>query len=210
MSKYTAKTALKASLIGGVALGGIYLAAKAAKARKMPAQNIVQNVDKDKLMGTWYEIARFPNPFQGKDQVAGTDNYYPKANGEIEVIYKYRVKSFDGPEKQIKAKMFREEKDKPTGKFKFQAFWPITADYWIIDLDKDYQYMAIGYPNRDMLWIMSRKPEIDDATYAALLSRLQTEQLYDVSRLMKVPQPDTAGIMPVPTVDVPAMVPASK
>ena len=198
MSKAT-KTALKASLIGGIALGGIYLAARSAKARRMPQQNIVQNIDKTKLMGTWYEISRFPNAFQGKDQIGGTDNYYPMANGDIEVIYKYKTNSFDNPEKQLKAKMFQDQKDIPTGKFKFQAFWPIVADYWIIDLDTDYQYMAIGYPNRDMLWIMSRKPEMDETTYSALLKRLKNEQLYDVSRLVKVPQPDSAVVMPVPS-----------
>ena len=52
-SKDPLKTALKLSLIGGVALGGFYLAAQRASARKMPEQHIVENVNKDRLLGTW-------------------------------------------------------------------------------------------------------------------------------------------------------------
>ena len=188
----TLRTALVASLAGGIALGGLYLGAKAAQARKLPPLNIVQNVDKERLMGNWYEIARIPNFFQGDDHVASMDRYYPKDNGEVEVHYAYRLKTFDSPEKIMKARMYREQKDKPTGKFKIQFFWPITADYLIIDLDKDYRYMAIGYPDRSMLWIMSRDPEMDPREYSALLSRLQTEQAYDVSKLVKIPQPSSA------------------
>lgn len=192
------KTTLKLSLIGGLALGGLYWAAQSAKARKMPEQSIVAKVDKDRLMGTWYEISRFPNLFQGDDQVGGTDNYYPKANGDIEVIYKYHEKSFDAPEKQMKGKLFREAKDEPTGKFKVQFFWPITADYWIIDLDDNYEYMAVGYPDRSMLWIMSRHPEVKPEIYNAMLERLKAQH-YEVDRLMKIPQPDNAPVIPVPT-----------
>jgi len=197
-SKDPLKTTLKLTLMGGLALGGLYWATQQAKARKLPPQQIVQQVDKSRLMGTWYEISRFPNLFQGDDQIGGTDNYYPKANGEIEVIYKYHEKSFDNPEKQMKGKLFQHEKDVPTGKFKVQFFWPISADYWIIELDDNYDYMAIGYPDRSMLWIMSRRPEMNPKTYQALLERL-TKQGYDVSRLMKIPQPDNAPVMAPPT-----------
>lgn len=192
------KTTLKLTLMGGLALGGLYWAAQSARARKLPEQKIVSHVDKERLMGTWYEISRFPNLFQGNDQVAGTDNYYPKANGEIEVIYKYREKSFDNPEKQMKGKLFRDAKDAPTGRFKVQFFWPITADYWIIDLDENYEYMAVGYPDRSMLWIMSRHPEVKPEIYQGILERLKAQH-YDVERLIKIPQPDDAPVIPVPT-----------
>lgn len=201
-SKDPLKTALKLSLIGGVALGGFYLAAQRASARKMPEQHIVENVNKDRLLGTWYEIARIPNLFQGDDQVAGTDNYYPKANGDMEVIYKYKEKSFDGPEKQMKGKLFQEPQYASTGRFKVQFFWPFNADYWIIDLDENYDYMAIGYPDRSMLWIMSRRPEMQPDVYGALLERLKAQQ-YDVSRLMKIPQPDNAPVMGPPKTATP-------
>lgn len=196
-SKDPLKTALKLSLMGGIALGGLYLAAQRASARKMPEQKIVQKVDQDRILGTWYEISRIPNFFQGDDHVASTDNYYPKANGEMEVIYRYKEKSFDNPEKQMKGRFFREEKDVPTGRFKVQFFWPFSADFWIIDLDEDYDYLAVGYPDRSMLWIMSRRPEMKPEVYQALLERLKAQH-YDVSRLRKIPQPDGAPVMTPP------------
>ncbi|MGV3525141.1 MAG: lipocalin family protein [Candidatus Sericytochromatia bacterium] len=181
------KTALQISLIAGVLTGGWYLAAKAAHARQLPAQKIVDHVDLQKLMGTWYEISRFPNIFQRDDLVGATDNYYPNPDGSIKVLYKYHEARFDAPEKVLEAKMWRETQDNPTGKLKFQALWPFVADYWLIDLGPNYEYLVVGYPSRDMLWIMSRTPTLDEDTYAAILERAKAQH-YDVSRLIRVPQ----------------------
>ena len=35
----------------------------------------------------------------------------------------------------------------------FKLFY---GDYWIIDLEKDYNYALAGSPNREYLWILSR------------------------------------------------------
>ena len=59
--------------------------------------------------------------------------------------------------------------------------------YLIIDLDKDYQWSVIGYPSRKLAWVLSRKPVLDDATYAGILERMKG-QGYDISLLKKVPQ----------------------
>ena len=68
--------------------------------------------------------------------------------------------------------------------------------------DENYDYMAIGYPDRSMLWIMSRRPEMQPDVYGALLERLKAQQ-YDVSRLMKIPQPDNAPVMGPPKTATP-------
>jgi apolipoprotein D and lipocalin family protein len=36
------------------------------------------------------------------------------------------------------------------------AVW---GDYWIIDLDENYQYTVIGDPKRAYFWILIRTPE---------------------------------------------------
>ena len=50
------------------------------------------------------------------------------------------------------------------------AVW---GDYWIIVLDDKYNYAAIGDPDRKYLWILSRTPELDDATYQSILRRVE-------------------------------------
>ena len=52
--------------------------------------------------------------------------------------------------------------DKVThAKLKVWFFWPFKGDYWIIDLDPDYQWAVVGVPSRKYLWILSRTPTLD-------------------------------------------------
>lgn len=75
--------------------------------------------------------------------------------------------------------------DKSTNaKLEVCFFWPFKGDYWIIDLDRDYEYAVVGHPSRDYTWILSRDAELEESTYVAILKRL-LEKHYDVSRLIK-------------------------
>ena len=49
----------------------------------------------------------------------------------------------------------------------------VWGDYWVIDLDADYQLVAVSEPKREYLWILSRSQNVDPARYAALLDRLR-------------------------------------
>jgi apolipoprotein D and lipocalin family protein len=70
----------------------------------------------------------------------------------------------------------------------FLSFLPfVWGDYWIVELDRDYQYAMVGEPSRKYLWILSRRPEMDEATYAALTGRAR-DLGFDVSRLVRTPQ----------------------
>ncbi|WP_439651012.1 lipocalin family protein [Parazoarcus communis] len=63
------------------------------------------------------------------------------------------------------------------------SFLPfVWGDYWVIELDDDYQLVAVSEPNRDYLWILSRTPEVDPVSYNALLTRLQ-QQGFDLQRM---------------------------
>jgi apolipoprotein D and lipocalin family protein len=66
----------------------------------------------------------------------------------------------------------------------FRPFW---GDYWIIDLGANYEYAVVGHPSRDYLWILSRKPTMEDTVYAEILGRLRA-QGYEAERLNRTPQ----------------------
>lgn len=68
----------------------------------------------------------------------------------------------------------------------FRPFW---GDYWIIDLDPEYQWAVVGHPGRDYLWILAREPALDPAVYDGILNRLEDDHEYDLSRLQKTLQP---------------------
>ena len=87
----------------------------------------------------------------------------------------------NGKESYIKGKAFVDE-NSGNAKLKVQFFWPFKGKYWIIDLAYDYSYAVVSHPNRKYLWILSRKPELDDEIYNSILTRLK-EKGFDLSDL---------------------------
>lgn len=151
----------------------------------------VPKVDLKRYAGKWFEIARYPNKFQEKCVGNTTATYTIKSAGRLEVVNECLKK--DGV--MDKAKGDAKIIDKTTNaklevRFapSFLSFIPaVWGDYWIIDLDDNYDYAAVGDPKRKYLWILSRTPELDDATYQNLLRRV--EKLgFNPGKLNKTPQ----------------------
>lgn len=147
---------------------------------KLPLET-VENVNLERYQGTWYEIARIPNQFE-KDLIKVTANYTIKDNGRIRVLNQgYNTK------KGKNEKAIGEAKVVGPGKLKVTFFKPFYGDYYIMELDKDYQYVLVGSPSRDYLWILSRTPQISDELYNEL-SKIASDANFDINRLVKVEQ----------------------
>jgi apolipoprotein D and lipocalin family protein len=139
---------------------------------------VVSNVELEKYLGKWYEIAHLPARFQ-KDCTDTTATYTLSEDGSISVLNECRR---NGKVKKVKGKA--KVVDKNTGaKLKVTFFWPFSADYWIIDLGKDYDYAVVGTPNRKYLWILSRTPQMDDKLFSQLLDFVKSKG-FDVSNLI--------------------------
>lgn len=150
----------------------------------VPLQTVT-HVDVNRYMGKWYEIASFPMYFQ-KGCVASTANYTLRTDGDVDVLNECRKNTLDGKLKTAKGKAWIVDR-KSNARLKVRFFWPFSGDYWIIDLDADYQYAVIGHPKRTYLWILSRSPQMDPAVYDGIIERLK-KQHYDVTRLNKTLQ----------------------
>jgi apolipoprotein D and lipocalin family protein len=142
---------------------------------------VVPRVELERYIGTWYEIARYPNRFQ-KDCFATTATYDLLDNGQIRVINRCRKGSPDGPEKVTSGKAWVVD-PATNARIKVQFFWPFSGDYWIIQLGERYEYAVVGHPDRTCLWILSRTPRMDPELYARVLDRLRL-QGYDPGRLI--------------------------
>lgn len=151
----------------------------------------VPAVDINRYAGKWYEIAKYPNRFQ-KQCVANTTAVYNLiGNGRIEVLNSCQTKDGKLDDATGAAKIV----DKNTNaKLKvrfapsFLSFLPfVWGDYWVIDLEPNYQYAVVGTPSRDYLWILSRTPQIDENTYQGIITRVK-EQGFDPNKLVKTPQ----------------------
>jgi apolipoprotein D and lipocalin family protein len=145
----------------------------------------VDYVDVERYMGTWYEIAKYPNGFQ-QGCSAVTAEYALRDDGTVRVLNTCRQS--DGVTIKSTIEGFAAVADRNTNaKLTVYFFYPFGAPYWIIDLDEDYRYAVVGDPTRRFLWILSRTPTLDSATYDQILQRLP-EKGYDPSRLELTPQ----------------------
>ncbi len=147
----------------------------------------VPNVDLDKYIGTWFEIASFPQRFQ--KGCHGTTATYSKTDKDYIIVENRCFKdSINGKESSIKGKAFIDE-NTGNSKLKVQFFWPFKGKYWIIDLAEDYSYAVVGHPDRDYLWILSRTSKMEDKIYQSILLRI-AEKGFDINKLNKTVQAD--------------------
>ncbi len=168
----------KFALLGALLVG-------CAHAPSGPPLRAVDRVDITRYAGRWYEIATIPMSFQ-KGCVGVTADYALRPDGDVSVVNTCRKETLDAPERSVEGKAWSVAPS--NAKLEVQFFWPFHGAYWIIDLSPDYQWAVVGHPSRTYLWILSRTPQMDPATYDGILSRLKA-QAYDTSLLVKTPQP---------------------
>ena len=160
-------------------------AASTTERLRLPPLATVASVDLSKYVGTWYEIASFPQSFQ-KGCTGTQAMYTARPDGEIDVRNRCWKDRLDGEEKTAEGRA--RVVDKATNaKLEVSFFRPFWGDYWIIQLAPDYAYAVVGHPGRDYLWILSRAPQMDAAIYDGILARLK-EQGYETFRLQKTLQ----------------------
>ena len=147
--------------------------------------DVVDSVDLKRYVGRWYEIASYPAWFQ-RGCTGSMAEYTLLSDGKIRVINSCRKGRLEGKLKQSKGTA--EVVDATTNaKLKVWFFWPFKGNYWIIDLDPNYDWAVVGEPRRKYLWILCRGPTMEEDLYQAILSRLP-QKGYDPSRLRKTPQ----------------------
>jgi len=173
----------------GSILGGFLIvtgcASSTTERLHLPPLRTVAHVDLSRYLGTWYEIASFPQRFQ-RGCTATTAIYTPRDDGKIDVLNRCRKDALDGPEKSAHGRA-RVVDRATNAKLEVSFFRPFWGDYWIIDLANDYSYAVVGHPGRDYLWILARQPTMAEATYQAIVARLQA-QGYETSRLVRTLQ----------------------
>jgi apolipoprotein D and lipocalin family protein len=151
----------------------------------------VPTLDLQRYSGTWYEIARLPNPFQQKCVHSVVVRYAVRDDGRLDVLNECveadgrrsraagvaRLADPKGPPSQLKVRFA------PAFLSFLSAVW---GDYWVIDLAPDYSYAVIGGPKREYLWILGREPRMADPLYDEVLARVS--RFYDFSRVVRTEQ----------------------
>jgi apolipoprotein D and lipocalin family protein len=151
----------------------------------------VAALDVPRYLGRWYEIAKFPNRFQ-KQCVADTRaDYRMSPDGRISVINRCRNQQGRIEEAQGIARQLGPATS-PRLEVRFAPAWlslipAVWGDYWVIDIDPDYQLAAVSEPSRNYLWILSRTPEVPEPVLTGLIERLRRQGLA-VEKLVRTRQ----------------------
>ena len=146
-------------------------------------------------MGTWYEIAKFPNRFQAKCTSNTRAHYLAHHEGSVQVLNS--CVTADGS--TIDALGLAHQMGGPTSpklQVRFAPAWlswlpMVWGDYWVIDLDANYQLAAVSDAKRDYLWVLSRTPHVEAKAYEALMTRLKSQH-FDVQKLELTRQSTTS------------------
>lgn len=126
-----------------------------------PAVQTAQNVDLNKYLGKWYEVASIPQSFQKKCIANTTADYSMGKNNLIVVTNSCDTKS---GEKSVAIGRAKIVNDSDPSKLKvtfvklIDWIFAFGGAYWILDVDAGYNYALVGDPSREYAWILSRTP----------------------------------------------------
>jgi len=157
--------------------------------KDLPPLTTVEQVDLNKYVGLWYEIAKISNSFQDQCAYGTTAEYELLKDGSIKVINK----CYDENGEPDIADGVANVVDKKTNSklevsfVSFLGIRPFWGDYWIIGLDENYQWAVVGTPGRKYGWVLSRTPSLPDEIMQEIFSVLK-EQNYNPDSFEISPQ----------------------
>ena len=151
-------------------LAAFFIISSCKGQKNMIDKTVVKELDIDRYLGTWYEIARLDHSFErGLEKV--TADYSYRNDGGIKVVNR----GFDPVKNKWKEAIgkayFVEASD--IGRLKVSFFGPFYGGYNIFLLDqKDYSYSVVCGPKKSYLWILARTPHLDKKTVDELISKI--------------------------------------
>lgn len=143
----------------------------------------VEGFTVEKYLGKWYEVARLDHSFErGLDNVTAT--YSIREDGGIRVKNRgYSAAKKSWSEAEGKA-YFAGSKNE--GYLKVSFFGPFYSSYVIFELDhENYQYAFVSGYNNSYLWLLSRKPTVDEDVISRFVENA-TKKGFDTDKLIFV------------------------
>lgn len=152
-----------------------------------PVQSVPQ-LDISRYAGEWHEIAHLPMFFQRKCVGDITARYTLEDDEQIGVRNACRTRDGSVDAAEGMARRVQGYPGRLQVRFAPDALdWlpMVWADYWVIDLDPDYQWAVVGEPDREYFWILARTPTME----RALLEQIKARAVamgYDLTPLVVV------------------------
>lgn len=193
------KTIICVAVLAGVVAGCANVPAPAPRASATePARACVAGppIDLQRYMGKWFVIAEAP--YLGDASYVGSyDVWTLRADGKISDDYLGHRDGFDRP---VSGSHFVAKVVRGTGNTTWRVglVWPFEVLVVTAYVDPEYRYTIRCMVDSNMVWLLSRSPEMDRQTYLDLIGRL-SQMGFDVRRIRQVPQsPDAKPPEPDP------------
>jgi apolipoprotein D and lipocalin family protein len=150
----------------------------------------VDNFELERYLGTWYEIARLDHSFErGLTHV--TADYSLRDDGGVRVVNR-GYSAEDNSWKAVEGKAYFVE-GAYQGYLKVSFFGPFYGSYVVFGLDHEhYQYSLVSGPSKSYLWILARKPAMDEDTKTMLMEKAKAAG-FDTSKLIFVAHDEPPG-----------------
>ena len=159
----------------------ILLSAEACKAQTINTTT-VDNLDVERYMGRWYELARYDHRFERN--MERCEAYYTlEPDGKIAV----RNSGIDTKTGLLRITDGKAKLGKLPGQLRVSFFLFFYSDYNILALGEDYDWALVGSSSPKYLWILSRTPSLPKPTIEHILS-IARERGYDTDKLIWVQQ----------------------
>lgn len=149
----------------------------------------VDQVDLQRYLGKWYEIASIPQFFQ-KQCVGDVTAEYAMDGDNIAVTNSCRTAKGERSVAHGQARVVEkasQSKLEVTFVKLFGWRYLFGGAYWIIDLAPDYHYAVIGHPDRTYAWILASTPSLPKQELAYIAARMQGNG-YDTCTLLTTVQ----------------------
>jgi apolipoprotein D and lipocalin family protein len=146
----------------------------------------VPHLELNRYLGNWYVIANIPYVLEN-GKVATYDTYSMRPDGRMNNIFTFRKGSFAAPEKSWHGVAWVVNHES-NAEWRVRFLWPFYSTYLVLELDPDYRWAVVATPGHKLLWVLARKRQLDETTYAEIFKRIAA-QGYATNRLAKVPQP---------------------
>jgi apolipoprotein D and lipocalin family protein len=161
------------------------------------------SLDVSRYLGTWYQVALYPNRFQAQCVSDTTATYRLRSDNAIAVLNRCLDTAGQPDEAAGLARPIGTLVDgtlRPAQlEVSFLPAWLRWAQaignwgwgaYWVIQLAPDYRYAVVSEGTRQFLWVLSRTPALAAGDETTIRSRL-AEQGFDLTALQMHPHGET-------------------
>ncbi|MCK6598595.1 MAG: lipocalin family protein [Bdellovibrionaceae bacterium] len=151
-----------------------------------PTVQTAQFVDLNKYLGKWYEVASIPQSFQKQCVANTTAQYSLTDNGLIKVLNSCTKIDDSVSVAEARARVIDTQsysKLKVTFVKLFDWVFAFGGNYWILDVDSNYNIALVGDPTRNYAWILSRYPSLSTAQWVEAEKTFKN-QGYDTCKIL--------------------------